>query len=54
MVSSNIIIASLSHSTPKSMFGQKLLDIWVLDEFHSVCHHKNQICCSPTQEYPRL
>jgi len=27
MVSSNTIIASLSHNTPKSMFGQKLLDI---------------------------
>jgi len=27
MVSSNTIIASLSHNTPKSMLGQKLLDI---------------------------
>jgi len=54
MVSSNTIIASLSHSTPKSMFGQKLLAIWVLDKFQSVWHYKNQICCSPTQEYPRL
>jgi len=42
MVSSNTVIASLSHDTPKSMFGQKLLDIWVLDEFHSVCHYKNR------------
>jgi len=40
MVSSNTIIASLSRNTPKSMFGQKLLDILVLDEFHSVCHYK--------------
>ena len=41
MVSSNTIIASLSHNTPKSMLGQKLLDIRVLDEFHSV-YHKNR------------
>ena len=42
MVSSNTIIASLSHDTPKSMFGQKRLDICILDEFHSVCHYKNR------------
>jgi len=40
MLSNNTctIIESLSHNTPKSTFGQKR--IWVLDEFHSVCHYK--------------
>jgi len=28
MVSSNTIIASLSHNIPKSIFGHKRLDIW--------------------------
>ena len=39
MVSSNTIIASVSHNTAKSMFGQKCL---VLDEFHSVFHYKSR------------
>jgi len=52
MVSSNTIIASLSHSTPKSMFGQKFLDIWVLNEFHSVCHYKNHSYSNKNKNWP--
>ena len=43
MVSSNTITASLSHDTSKSMLGQKHLDIWVLDGFHSVYHYNKSL-----------